>query len=537
MEAVLQRIDANAMNLFRNTSSRYFRHFRRGGLRYAMPWLSLRRWRQRFLLVGAALLAGLICILFAIGAEVAIAAHRELMQRAPWLSLIIAPLGFAFLVWIAHRVIPGTLGSGIPQAVAASITDNRRVREKLLSLRIAIAKVFLTLGALLCGGSVGREGPSVQIGASVLHVLYGRRRKNRIASSRDLIVAGSGAGVAAAFNTPLGGIMFAIEEMCRYRAFQANSTTLTSVIFAGLMSLAVLGSYTYFGRTPTTLDWPGGLWPVLACGAIGGLLGGMFSRILIATSRGLPGAVGRFATSRPVLFAGACGLATAIVGMASGGLTYGTGYDETRDALEGISPLPMYFLLAKMFVIWLVFVSRIPGGIFAPAVAVGAGLGANVASFLPPDQAAAVLALGMVAFLSAMTQTPITSFVIVMEMTANHHMLLPLMATSVIAHAFSRTVSPVPLYQALSYTLLRNTQEIVRKENLERQRQKAEATAVIDATEKALSGHETSAPAVPDAHPGEVTAHPAPPAPEAAAQDPPEARKKPPRRRRKPPDP
>lgn len=453
------------MKQLRITSTRAWRHFRRGGLRYAMPWLSLHRWRQRLLLVFGALLAGLICILFAIGAELAIAAHRDVMQAMPWLTLIVAPAGFALLVWIARTFIPGTLGSGIPQAIAASLTDNRSIRRKLLSIRIAVAKVFLTLGALLCGASVGREGPSVQIGASVMHALYGRRRKNRIASSRDLIVAGSGAGVAAAFNTPLGGIMFAIEEMCRYRAFQANNTTLTSVIFAGLMSLAVLGGYTYFGSTPATLTWPDGIWPIILCGAFGGLFGGLFSRVLIASSRGLPGRLGEFAASHPVLFAAGCGLATALVGLATGGLTYGTGYDETKDALEGNTPLPMYFLLAKMFVIWLVFVSRIPGGIFAPAVAVGAGLGANVAWFLPPEQASAILALGMVAFLSAMTQTPITSFVIVMEMTDNHHMLLPLMATSVIAHAIARTVSPVPLYQALAYPLLRRTEDEVRREH------------------------------------------------------------------------
>ena len=261
-----------------------FRTFRRPGRRYTLPWLSLRRWRGRFLLVGAALLAGLIAILFAIGAELAIATHASVMSGSPWLTLIVAPLGFAAMTWIARKFFPATQGSGIPQAIAASLSDDRRIRRKLLSFRIAIAKVFLTLGGLLSGASIGREGPSVQIGASILHMLAGRKR-NRVASSRDLIVAGSGAGVAAAFNTPLGGIMFAIEEMCRYRAFQANSTTLTSVIFAGLMSLAVLGAYTYFGRTPTSLGWPSGVWPVLLCGALGGLFGGLFSRALIASPR------------------------------------------------------------------------------------------------------------------------------------------------------------------------------------------------------------------------------------------------------------
>lgn len=437
---------------------RAFRHFSRGGRRYALPWLSLGRWHKRLLLVGAALLAGSIAIAFAIGAELAIAFHHGLMQQSPWLTLIIAPAGFAAMAWLSRRFFPGTEGSGIPQAIAASLTDDARLRRQFLSFRIAIAKVFLTLGGLLSGASIGREGPSVQIGASAMHMLAGRRR-GRIASSRDLITAGSGAGIAAAFNTPLGGIMFAIEEMCRYRAFRANSTTLTAVIFAGLMSLAVLGNYTYFGRTPAAISWPDGVWPVLLCGVLGGLLGGGFSRLLIASSRGLPGRVGELAQARPVAFAAACGLATGLIGLLSGGSTYGTGYAESKAALEGSATLPALFMVAKMAVIWLAFVSRIPGGVFAPALAVGAGLGADIAYFLPGEQDAAILVLGMVAFLAAMTQTPITSFVIVMEMTANHQMLLPLMATAVVAHGVSKSVAPLPLYHALAHPALRRAEQ------------------------------------------------------------------------------
>jgi H+/Cl- antiporter ClcA len=439
-----------------NNRQELLRRLVRGGHRYALPWLSPGRWHQRLLLMAAALLAGLIAIAFAIGAELAIETHGRLMRDRPWLTLFVAPAGFAAMAWLSQRFFPGTEGSGIPQAIAASHADDGLVRRQLLSLRIALAKVVLTLGGLLSGASIGREGPSVQIGASVLHLLAGRRR--RIASHRDLIIAGSGAGIAAAFNTPLGGIMFAIEEMCHQRAFRANSTTLTAVIFAGLMSLAVLGNYTYFGSTPAALGWPGGIWPVLLCGVAGGLLGGSFGRVLIASARGLPGRVGLFSRQRPIAFAAACGLATALIGLASGGLTYGTGYAESKAALEGSAPLPVLFLVAKLAVIWLAFVSRIPGGIFAPALAVGAGLGADIALLLPGESGQAILVLGMVAFLAGMTQTPITSFVIVMEMTANHQMLLPLMATAVVAHGLSKSVAPVPLYHALALGALRRAE-------------------------------------------------------------------------------
>ena len=111
---------------------RPFARLLRGGRRYALPWLSLRRWRVRLLLVGAALLAGLVAIAFAIGAELAIAAHAGLIRERPWLTLLIAPVGFAALAWISRRFFPGTEGSGIPQAIAASLSDDGRVRRQLL---------------------------------------------------------------------------------------------------------------------------------------------------------------------------------------------------------------------------------------------------------------------------------------------------------------------------------------------------------------------------------------------------------------------
>lgn len=433
---------------------RALRHLARGGRRYALPWLSYRRWRRRFFLVGAALLAGFIAIVFAVGAEVAIHTHAQVVGWSPWLALILGPAGFALMAWISRRWFPSTRGSGIPQAIAASLSDDSQFRQRLLSIRIALAKVVLTLGGLLAGASIGREGPSVQIGASVLHSLVGRRH-GHIAPPRDLIIAGSAAGLAAAFNTPLGGIMFAIEEMSRYRVFRANSTTLAAVIFAGLMSLAILGNYTYVGRSGATLGWPSGIWPVVITGTVGGLAGGLFARLLVSVSRGLPGRLGQFAKQHPIRLAAACGLATALLGLLTGGATYGTGYTESKAALEATAELPGYYGIAKTLAILLAFVSGIPGGIFAPSLAVGAGLGANIAALLPNEQSSAILLLGMVAFLSGITQAPITSFVIVMEMTANHQMLLPLMAASVVSVAFSRSVAPTPLYDAMAQGLLR----------------------------------------------------------------------------------
>jgi H+/Cl- antiporter ClcA len=423
-----------------------------------LPWLSPRNWRKQILLMSAALAAAAVAILFAKGADWVTDLHQQMVQHYVWLPLFVTPAGFGVLAWLTLRVFPGTEGSGIPQAIAASNSETSGIQRQFLSIRIAVSKVFLTLGGLLVGASVGREGPSVQIGASAMHLLTRLRRFGHIGSSHDLIAAGAGAGIAAAFNTPLGGIMFAIEEMCRYRSFRANGATLISVILAGLASLVILGNYNYFGRTAggLSIGWPDGVWAVLLVGVLGGLLGGGFARLLIASAQGLPGNVGQFARQRPVVFAAACGLGTAVLGLVSGGIVYGTGYAETRHALENNGQLPLYFMLFKMAAVWLAFAARIPGGMFAPALAIGAGMGAIIAAILPGISAGdpAILILGMGGFLAAMTQSPITSFVIVMEMTDKHEMLLPLMAAASLAYGISRSVCPMSLYHALAAPML-----------------------------------------------------------------------------------
>jgi H+/Cl- antiporter ClcA len=427
--------------------------------------VSLRRWEEELPMVFAACLVGLLSVGFAKAAEWAIEFHADLLDGRPWIGLLLSPLGFAAIAWITLRFLPSATGSGIPQAIAASLSTDGRLKRSLLSIPIALGKILLTTLGLLCGASIGREGPTVQVASSVMYALAGKRKRRRLASSQALIVAGGGAGVAAAFNTPLGGILFAIEEMSHRRAFQANGTLLTAVIFSGIVSLLLLGNYTYFGRTDLAMGMADGWKVVLAMGITCGLLGSLYARALIALSHhGLPGRAGQWAKRHPIYLAAACGLGTALLGWVTGGDIYGTGYQQVKSALEGEGMLPWYFFLAKMAAITLAFVSRIPGGVFAPALAVGAGLGSLVAMGFPGLAPNVFLVLGMVGFLSALTQTPITAFVIVMEMTANHEVLLPLMATSLIAFALSRTLVRTPLYHALARDTLRAASERLKQQ-------------------------------------------------------------------------
>ncbi|MGO8754558.1 MAG: chloride channel protein [Gallionellaceae bacterium] len=417
--------------------------------------LSPKEWILRLVFWGGALAVGVVAVLFALAAQLGNRCFNWMISLSPWLPFVVMPSGLALTAWLSRRFFTGTQGSGIPQTIAVLQLQNQEQIGRLLSLRIAAGKILLTILALCCGASVGREGPTVQIGASIMYSLRkvsGFTYQNQI---RALIVAGGAAGVASAFNTPLAGIVFAIEELSRSFEQRTNGLILTAVIFAGIAADATLGNYTYFGTISTSIGSSIGWVAVIVCGVTGGGLGGLFSRLLISANDGLGGIMGRYMRSHPVAFATACGFVLAILGVLSGHHTYGTGYNEVRDMLlHGDGDYHSYGAL-KLLATLVSYLSGIPGGIFAPSLAVGAGIGANLSHLISFVPASTMIVLGMVAYFSGVTQMPLTTFIIVMEMTDNHSIILPLMATALIAHGISRVICPEPLYKALAERFVR----------------------------------------------------------------------------------
>jgi H+/Cl- antiporter ClcA len=285
----------------------------------------------------------------------------------------------------------------------------------------------------------------VQVGASLM---LQAARWGGLAQARGLILAGSAAGIAAAFNTPLAGIVFAIEEMGRTYEARTNGLVLTAVILAGLASLGLLGNYTYFGVTTDTASFGRDWALVLACGIVGGAFGAAFSVFTLKATRRIRRWTALPALQRTMLVAGICGLLVAAIGLLAGGLTFGTGYVQARGAVEG-APLPWFFFIAKFLVGVLTAVSGIPGGIFAPSLAVGAGLGSTVGLVLGSSPGIAAL-LGMAGYFAGVVQAPMTAFVIILEMTGNHDNVIPLMCASMLGYGTARLISREPLYHALS---------------------------------------------------------------------------------------
>jgi H+/Cl- antiporter ClcA len=193
---------------------------------------------------------------------------------------------------------------------------------------------------------------------------------------------------------------------------------------------------------------------VLITGVVGGLAGGLFARTILFATSALPGWLGAFRRRSPVGFAAICGLALALLGLSSGDAVYGTGYAQAREIIAGSHTITPWFGVDKWLANVVSYAAGIPGGIFSPALAVGAGIGADLAPWLPHTEATSVILLGMSAYLAGVTQAPLTSAVISMELTDNHDFVLPIMAACLLGRTFSSLVCKTPIYRAFAQRLL-----------------------------------------------------------------------------------
>lgn len=406
---------------------------------------SMTAWKQRLVFWAGAILVGALIVSLTLLSEWASNTFRSVYQNNIWIGFLAPPFGLALTAWLTVRFFPGAEGSGIPQVkTALEITGTLAERSGLVSLKIALGKTLLPILGLLSGGSVGLGGPSVQIGASVMASLGKAVRFPPHYLEKGLILAGSSAGFAAMFSAPLAGIVFAIEEMGRALEEKISSLVITAIIFAGVTAYAVLNVYIFFDARSVFLPRNESWIAVPLCGIIGGLIGAAFSNLIIVCRKRLN------QTKKPIVLIAFCaGIIVSLIGYLSGGTTFGTGYAETKMILHSNDELGTLFPFLKLLATLATFLSSIPSGIFVPSLATGAALGADLAEWFPIAPTTAMILLTMTAYFSGMLQSPMTSFVIVMEITDTHEMVIPLMASAFIASGASKLICPIPLYRAL----------------------------------------------------------------------------------------
>ncbi len=397
----------------------------------------------------AATVIGAGAVLYARLIAVAQSLFFSQFHAHPDIVAVSMPLLFLLAAWLVVRFAPHASGSGIPQVLTAISTSRRDDHELqssgLVSVRTAVVKMFSTLVGVLGGASIGREGPTVQLSATAF-ALIGRvtRRYVPQISMQSYLIAGAAGGIAAAFNTPIAGVTFALEEIAEDVFGQFKQFVMITVIVAGISAQAFAGDYLYFGR-PTTARLTLAVAPVvLAIGLVGGLGGGLFARLLAFP---LFQFHKRLWWQRALLSGAICGL----LAWLTSGATAGSGYEITREFMEGrTETLPDYFAPAKLLATVLSYLSGMAGGIFAPCLSIGAGLGALLGQLAGHEHLRSCALFGMAAFFTGAVQAPLTAIIIVTEMTDEHVLILPLMAAALIANASSKWIMPTPLYRYLS---------------------------------------------------------------------------------------
>ena len=413
------------------------------------------------------MLVALVAIAFAKGSDLCFELFERMRRHWAWWPLLVTPLGFAILAWVTRGVLRPTRGSGIPQVIAVLERDGDTSFWKAqLSLPVAIGKLVLTLAALLVGASIGREGPTVHVGAGLSVWMAQRFGLQDAASISRFALAGGAAGIAAAFNTPLAGVMFAIEELAGAFEHRFSGALLTAVMIAGIISLGLIGDYAYFGKMSFELPLGESWLAVPVAAVVGGFGGGLFARLLQTVVHGLPGWLGTWFARWPVMVAALCGLMLAGIGILDDGDVFGTGYAQARDIIAGGHTVGPWFGFEKWIANAVSYIAGIPGGIFSPALAVGAGLGQHLTPWFTHTDPTAVILLGMAAYLSGVTQVPLTSTIITMELTDNHDFVLPIMATCLLARAFSSVVCKTPIYRALAKEIVQQRERAVAGESL-----------------------------------------------------------------------
>lgn len=393
------------------------------------------------------------------------------------LPAVFITVSMTVIVFVQRKWFGGTEGTGIPQAIAAlKIGDRPEQRKVMLSLRIAVGKIMLLTLALLSGITVGREGPSVHVGACFMQLTTKVTKFPPWLRERGLIMAGAAAGIAAAFNTPVAGVIFCFEEVGRSFEKKSAAAIIRTVALACAVGVVFLGDYVFYTDANMEASLPLGFpgessftewlyqmraWiAVPICGVVGGVLGGYFGKGVVVVSK----FTGPRLVKHPIRAGLTLGLLLAVIAIVSDGLSFSGGYDQAKAMLVsahevGTPTQVWYYPLAKAGASFVSLVSAIPGGLFDPSLATGAGLGQVAYPFFNdvlhlgiglPE----VMMLFMAAYFAGVVQSPITSFTIMLEMTGAYGMLLPLMFSAGIAEIVARRICAPSIYEALAEQFL-----------------------------------------------------------------------------------
>lgn len=403
----------------------------------------------------SAFVVGLIAVGYSkIVAQAESLAHT-MLKTSPEYLLILSPALFASSWALIYFFAPEAKGSGIPQVMAAveMIEKDEKASEvpKLLGLKIAFVKMASSVLALAGGGAIGREGPTLQISASIFY--YASKKFSFFKKYINLeiwIITGAAAGLAAAFNTPLGGLVYAIEELATQHLNKFKSSLIAAVIIAGFSSQMISGPYLYLGY-PSVLKMELSELPlVIVISIICGILGALFGMAIFKLSQ-IKSSYFKSIRSL-VLLSLYCGLLAAIIAIYIDPRFMGSGKELILHLLFNKEGIEWYVPILRFFAPIMTYMAGGAGGIFAPSLAAGGSIGNFIGTLASSSNLNLFTLLGMIAFLTGVTHAPFTAFILVLEMTDRHSSIFPMMLSALLALTFAKSVNPKSLYENLKET-------------------------------------------------------------------------------------
>jgi CIC family chloride channel protein len=391
-------------------------------------------------------LVGLVVVAFILLSE-QIGSRMYPPEGAAWRRLLIPVTGALVTGYLLVRYFPAARGSGIPQTKVAMLLEGGYI-----SARTVMGRFVCSSAALASGIALGREGPSVQIGGGIASVI-GRRIGLGRGRVRALIPVGSAAAVSAAFNTPISGVLFALEEVMG----DLHAPVLGSAVIASgtawVVLHSLLGNEPLFHVPEYQLVHPTEFLVYAILGVAGGLCSIAFVKLTLAMR-------GRFLQLPPNtrwLQPAAGGLAVGVLALWSPQVL-GVGYDYVGQVLNGEITIRFVvsLLFLKLFATAACYASGNSGGIFGPSLFLGAMLGAGlggIAHALLPTVTAnpgAYALVGMGAVFAGIIRVPLTSVFMIFELTRDYAIVVPLMIANMVSFAISRRFQRTPIYEALA---------------------------------------------------------------------------------------
>lgn len=380
-------------------------------------------------------------------------ASLYIYEKNNYLIFILTPAFFLVSWWLVKRFSPYAKGSGIPQVMASlelSKPETRSLINQLLGLKIIVIKVLSSIAKVIGGGIAGREGPTIQISGSIFYAIY------KIlpswwppVSRKNALVAGAASGLAAAFNTPLGGIVFAMEELSKYNFKYYKSPLFIAVIIAGLAAQGLGGSYLYLGYPKVNFQGYMVYIGVLVVALLAGFAGSKMSSLMLKVIN----IINKIKNHRKqilIIIISSLIVATSI--FIFGKDAFGSGKDIMESLLfTNDKHIEWYIPFVRMNSLIATFSFGGAGGIFAPSLSIGATIGAIVSEImqLGYNNSNILILTGMTAFLTGVTRAPFTSAIIVFEMTDRHSVIFFLMLSAILANVVSNFIDKKSLYDYL----------------------------------------------------------------------------------------